>query len=124
MKCLLDANVVVWLLATPERISRPVTNALLDPANELVVSAASLLELTSKAAAGRLTFDEEAYGKIDQIARWLPVEARHAWRVRALPPIHRDPFDRIIVAQAIEEDLTLVTGDRILAEYGASVLLT
>lgn len=124
MRYLLDANVVVWLLETPERIAPPAMNALLNPSNELIVSTASLLELTSKASAGRLDFDAEAYGKLDQIVRWLPVEAHHAWRVRSLPPIHKDPFDRIIVAQAIEDDLTVVTGDRVLADYGVSVLLT
>ena len=67
MRYLLDANVVVWLLETPERIAPPAMNALLNPSNELIVSTASLLELTSKASAGRLDFDAEAYGKLDQI---------------------------------------------------------
>ncbi len=124
MKILLDANIVVWLLERPERIRPPVRDALLDPANELFVSTASLLELTAKASSGRLDFDEVSLTKTEQIANWLNVEARHAWRVRSLPHIHSDPFDRIIVAQALEEGLTLVTGDRLLADYGISVLLT
>jgi PIN domain nuclease of toxin-antitoxin system len=124
VKILLDANIVVWLLERPERIRPPVRDALLDPANELFVSTASLLELTAKASSGRLDFDEVSLTKTEQIANWLNVEARHAWRVRSLPHIHSDPFDRIIVAQALEEGLTLVTGDRLLADYGISVLLT
>lgn len=124
MNLLLDANIVVWLLEQPERISPHVTGILQDPANTLFVSTASLLELTSKASSGRLTFDEESVQKIVQIATWLPVQASHAWRVRSLPRIHGDPFDRILIAQALEEKLTLVTGDRLLADYGVPVLLT
>ncbi len=56
--------------------------------------------------------------------RFLPVSAAHAWHVRQLPLLHADPFDRIIVAQAMLEGMTLVTGDRLLADYGVSTLLT
>ncbi len=124
MRLLLDANIVVWLLEQPERISTPVTSILQDPANTLFVSTASLLELTSKAASGRLTFDEESLQKIERIATWLPVEASHAWRVRSLPRLHGDPFDRILIAQTLEEEMTLVTGDHLLADYGVATILT
>lgn len=124
MRLLLDANIVLWMLERPERLSPAVQTALLDEANTLYVSTATLLEIASKAASGRLAFDEESRAKVTAVATWLPVEAIHSWRVRDLPRIHKDPFDRIIVAQALEEGMTLVTGDRILADYGVSVLLT
>ena len=124
MRLLLDANIVLWALERPERLSPAIRAAMLDMANELFVSTATLLEMTSKAASGRLTFDAESHAKVIALATWLPVEAGHAWRVRSLPPIHKDPFDRIIVAQAMEEGMTLVTGDRLLADYGVAVLLT
>ena len=124
MRYLLDSNVVIWLLEEPTRIKAPVMGALLDPSNELLVSTASLLEIVSKAASGRLTFDDESRGKIEAVSKWLPVQEHHAWRVRSLPLLHKGPFDRILVAQAIEEALTLVTGDRHLLNYGVPVLLT
>lgn len=124
MRYLLDSNIVIWLLEEPTRIKAPVMDALLVPSNELLVSTASLLEIVSKSASGRLTFDEVSRGKIEAISKWLPVQEHHAWRVRSLPLLHKDPFDRILVAQAIEEGLTLVTGDRHLLNYGVPVLLT
>lgn len=124
MRYLLDSNIVIWLLEEPTRIKAPVMDVLLDPSSELLVSTASLLEIVSKAASGRLTFEEEARGKIEAVSKWLPVQEHHAWRVRSLPVLHKDPFDRILVAQAIEESLTLVTGDHRLADYGVPVLLT
>jgi PIN domain nuclease of toxin-antitoxin system len=124
MRLLLDANIVLWALERPERLNPAVLATVLDSANELFVSTATLLEITSKAASGRLTFDDESHAKVIALAAWLSVEANHAWRVRSLPPIHKDPFDRIIVAQALEEGMTLVTGDHLLAEYGVPILLT
>ena len=123
MKYLLDANIVIWLLGQPERIPAATMQVLLNPASKLFVSTASLLEITGKTATGRLVFDAESRRKTEQIAEWLEVSADHAWRVASLPMIHKDPFDRVLIAQAMIEGMTLVTGDRILGEYGAPVLL-
>ncbi len=124
MRLLLDANIVLWMLSDPARLGPSVLAEVRNPQNELFVSTASLLEITSKVASGRLTFDEEMLADIEQISTWLPLSAVHAQRVGTLPMLHKDPFDRIIVAQAMEEGMTLVTGDRLLAEYGVAVLLT
>ena len=124
MRLLLDANIVLWALERPERLNPAALATMQDSTHELFVSTATLLEITSKAASGRLTFDDESRAKVTALAAWLPVEANHSWRVRNLPPIHKDPFDRIIVAQALEEGMTLVTGDRLLMEYGVPILLT
>jgi PIN domain nuclease of toxin-antitoxin system len=124
VKLLLDANIVIWMLETPERLNASVRDAIVDPSNQLYVSAATLLEITAKAATGRLTFDAESLQRVSSQCRWLPVEAAHAWRVRSLPPIHKDPFDRIIVAQAMLEDMTLVTSDKLLLDYSVAIILT
>lgn len=123
MRLLLDANVVIWLLDNPERISASALQALLNTDNQLFVSTASLMEIVAKAATGRLTFDEESRRRTELFADWMPVTAEQAWRIGSLPPIHKDPFDRIIVAQALVEGMTLVTGDRLLLEYGVPILL-
>ena len=124
MRLLLDANIVIWLLGSPIRISPAVIRTLEDADNDLFVSTASLMEIAAKASTGRLIFDQEARQKVEAMSDWLPVTADHAWKIRNLPPIHKDPFDRVIVAQAMIEGMTLVTGDRILADYGVSVILT
>lgn len=122
MKLLLDANVVVWVLSDPGRIKPDVVKALCE--NQTFVSSGSLLELTSKAASGRLVFSQQMRDDLADLCDWLPVTADHAFLVQHLPPIHRDPFDRIIIAQAMLENMTLVTGDRLLADYGVPILLT
>ena len=91
---------------------------------DLVVSAASLLEISGKVARQRLRFDDAMLSALSGQVRWLNVTPVHAWRVSTLPTIHLDPFDRLLVAQAMTERLTLVTGDHLLADYGVPVLLT
>ena len=124
MRLLLDANIVIWLLTKPERLRPAVLAAIRDDGNELFVSTASLLEITTKASSGRLAFDDEMLADLELFSSWLPLSATHALRVQRLPRLHGDPFDRVIVAQAMIEGLTLVTGDRLLADYGVPVLLT
>ena len=124
MNLLLDTNIVIWLTGRQERIRPDVLAALADHRNELVVSTASLLEIASKVSRGRLAFDENILRDLEQQVRFLQVSAAHAWRVSRLPPLHTDPFDRLLVAQALEEGMTLVTGDRALAQYGVAILLT
>ncbi|WP_029417973.1 type II toxin-antitoxin system VapC family toxin [Brevundimonas bacteroides] len=124
MNLLLDTNVVVWMLSNPRRLNAAVRQALEKRSNQLYVSAASVLEMTSKASSGRLVFNERMRSVLMETCTSVPVLADHALLVQMLPLIHRDPFDRVIVAQAMIEDLTLVTGDHLLAEYGAPVILT
>ena len=124
MPLLLDANVVIWLLSSPGRLRKNVLDELQRADRQMFVSTASLLEITAKAATGRLIFNENMLTDLQAISTWLPLEARHALRVQSLPPIHKDPFDRAIVAQALVEGMTLVTGDHLLMEYGVAILLT
>lgn len=122
MTLLLDAKVVVWLLSNPRRLKPQVVEAI--SVTRCLFSTASLLELTAKAATGRLAFTEAMRNDLAELCDWLPVTAQHAFLVQHLPPIHNDPFDRVIVAQSLIEGLTLVTGDHLLADYGVPVLLT
>lgn len=124
MKLLLDTNVVIWMTGLQQRIRPDVLAILADPQNELVVSTASLLEIASKVSRGRLAFGEDILDALGRQVRFLPVSMSHAWRVSRLPALHTDPFDRLLVAQALEEGATLVTGDHALAQYDVPILLT
>ena len=124
MRLLLDTNVLIWFLAKPERIEGRVRQMLVDADNELFVSAISLLEIASKVAVGKLRFDDHALAQTQALAQPLAVTQGHAWRVASLPIIHKDPFDRLLVAQALEENMILVTGDRLLAQYVPATVLT
>lgn len=124
MKLLLDKNVVIWMLSNPGRLSPAVRKVLDQSANRLFVSTASLLEMTSKASSGRLLFDDRMKFVLTATCTWVPILAEHALLVQSLPTIHKNPFDRVIVAQAMMEGLTLVTGDHLLADYGVPILLT
>lgn len=106
-----------------ERISSAWRSALIDPENELFLSAASLWEMQIKASIGKLNLPEGfEEGLVRFGFRELPVRWEHARAVADLPPIHKDPFDRILVAQAISESLVLLTGDATLRAYGDFIL--
>lgn len=124
MNLLLDTNVVIWMMGRWERIRPDVLAVLADNRNTLVVSTASLLEIASKVSRGRLAFDDETLSDLERRVRFLQVSRSHAWRVSRLPSLHSDPFDRLLVAQAMEEGMTLVTGDHLLAGYSVPILLT
>jgi PIN domain nuclease of toxin-antitoxin system len=123
-RLLLDTNVAVWLLlGDRERVSTEAVDALEDEQNEVAVSAASVWEIAIKRSLGKLTI---ADGWAATLARLgfdpMPVNAIHAEAVERLPWHHRDPFDRLLVAQASVERLALVSADRRLAAYGVEVL--
>lgn len=121
---LLDTNVVVWLLlGDRDAISDRAREALEQPANSLAVSAASVWEIAIKRSLGKLVIDaawpDELWRlDLDQ----LPVTARHAARVEALPWHHRDPFDRLLIAQADLDEHQLVSADSRIAAYDVDVL--
>jgi PIN domain nuclease of toxin-antitoxin system len=93
--------------------------------NDSFVSVASLWEISIKMRQGKLVAPDDLPDRLegDPDFSILAVTVDHVWRVRALPLIHADPFDRLLVAQAMAEDMTLVTHDRRLAEYGGAVVL-
>jgi PIN domain nuclease of toxin-antitoxin system len=120
---LLDTHVLLWSLAEPERLGAAAAEAFRVRITASVVSAVSLWEIAIKRAAGKLTAPDDFPDLIRGVGHEiLPIRAEHAWRAGALAPHHRDPFDRLLVAQAELEDLTLVTHDRALAPYGVRVV--
>ena len=121
---LVDTNVVVWLLLGDRpRVTEAARLALEDERNRVVVSAASVWEIAVKRSIGKLTIEDgwsRALGRLGFDA--LPVTSIHAEAVEHLPWHHRDPFDRLLVAQARTEDLELVSADARLAAYGVGLV--
>lgn len=121
MRLLLDTHALLWALGHPGRLPKGVAAALRDPSNDVVVSAVSTWEVAIKTALGRLAADAAAIVAELRDAGFdeLPITVDHTVRLRDLPPHHRDPFDRLLVAQALVEGLTVVTSDRAFAAYPA-----
>jgi len=121
MKLLIDTQLLLWAAGEPKRLSAAARKLLLDPRNELLFSAASLWEIAIKNTLGRDDFRVEPRllrrGLLDNGYTELPVTSQHAVSIDLLPPLHKDPFDRLLLAQALTEGLTLVTGDAQLARY-------
>ncbi|MGH3864661.1 MAG: type II toxin-antitoxin system VapC family toxin [Pseudonocardiaceae bacterium] len=123
MRLLLDSHVVLWSLQSPERLPADVVAMITDPVNSVDVSVASLWELAIKQSIGKLTVDGDLREHLSlQSFSELPVLGEHAVAVRELPPHHRDPFDRLLIAQARCEGLTIVTSDRVFAAYDVPTL--
>jgi PIN domain nuclease of toxin-antitoxin system len=118
---LLDTNVLIWWLEGT--LADAATAAVSDPVTPVWVSAVSVWEVAIKTSIGRFRSPDDLPAVIvEEGFRPLPITHLHAQRVRDLPFHHRDPFDRLLVAQAQAEDLTLVTGDAALAAYDVRVL--
>jgi PIN domain nuclease of toxin-antitoxin system len=122
LKLLLDTHCWLWMRGEPERFSPATQNLLRDPEVRLHLSAASVWELAIKLAAGKLRLPDPPARFVtrtleeDQLTS-LPILFDHTLRAAALPPHHRDPFDRLLIAQAQLENLTLLTADHRLAAY-------
>ncbi len=124
MKILLDTHVYIWWLMRSPKLSMEAIRRI-ESADEVYVSAASIWEASIKTGTGKLRADiDELHRKIahNQFIE-LPVTAQHAGTSSTLPPLHKDPFDRILVAQAISEPLRLLTADRRLGSYSDLVEL-
>lgn len=121
MKYLLDTHVLLWAAAEPKRLPKKARALLEDAGNTLLFSAASLWEVSIKVGLGRPDFTAEPAvlrrGLLDNGYVELPISSGHAVATGTLPPIHRDPFDRILVAQAQVEGITLLTADPVVARY-------
>ncbi|MCA0218000.1 MAG: type II toxin-antitoxin system VapC family toxin [Actinobacteria bacterium] len=124
---LLDTQLILWAAADSNRLSDAARTLLADDANEFLFSAAAIWEITIKSTLGRSDFSVDARllrrGLITNGAHELPITSDHALAVSDLPPLHKDPFDRIQVAQAREEGIVLLTADQMVAAYGAPVEL-
>lgn len=127
MRLLLDTHVLLWALGDPARLDSRTRATLEDTANQILFSAASIWEIAIKAGLGRADFgvrpDEVTQAARDAGFQELPVQAEAAARVADLPPLHRDPFDRLLVAQAMAEPARLFTADPLLPPYSELVTL-
>lgn len=125
MRLLLDSHALLWFITEPERLRRSAFRAITDSANEVAYSAVSVWELAISRAKGRLRYtdDQMRRGIEAQDFTELPVISRYGPFAAALPPLHQDPFDRMLIAQAILEGLTLVTHDWLIRRYPAVSLM-
>ena len=125
MKLLLDTQLLLWAAGQPERLSTRAKRLLNDQNNELLFSAASLWEIAIKSSLGRDDFRVEPRvlrrALLDNGYIELPITSEHAVSVDSLPPLHKDPFDRLLLAQANVEGITLLTADDQLARYRGPV---
>ena len=126
MRLLLDTHLLIWTVSQPERLSAKGLALMSDVGNELFFSVASLWEIAIKASHRRADFMvdvPELYVELQRNAyKELPVLAAHTFAVAHLPHLHKDPFDRLLLAQAMRENLTLLTTDETLATYPGPIL--
>ena len=121
MKLLLDTHLLLWAAGEPGRLSTEARNLIDNPENELLFSAASLWEVVIKRGLGREDFKVDPRllrrGLLDNGYSELSVVSDHVVAIDSMPRIHKDPFDQVLVAQAIVEGITLLTTDSLLAQY-------
>jgi PIN domain nuclease of toxin-antitoxin system len=127
LKFLIDTHLLIWAANEPEKLSGKAVSLMTNPEHELLFSAASIWEIAIKNGLGRDDFKVDARllrrGLLDNDYTELPITSAHAVFVESLPLIHKDPFDRILVAQATAEGITLLTADSIVARYPGPIEL-
>lgn len=125
MKLLLDTHLLLWAAGQPEKLSTEALALIEAPENELLFSAASLWEIATKTGLGRKDFVVEPgvirRGLLDNGYDELPISSAHAVALMSLPPVHKDPFDRMLVAQAQVEGILLVTSDETVSQYPGAI---
>lgn len=121
MKFLLDTHLLLWAVAGSDRLPEAARTAIREPANEPFFSAASLWEIAIKHGLGRVDFRVDPFvlrrTMLESGYTELPITGAHAVAAGKLPPIHRDPFDRMLIAQAVVAGMVLMTGDPEVAQY-------
>lgn len=125
MKFLLDTHLLLWTAGDPKRLSAKARKLIREPTSELFFSPASLWEIAIKRGLDRDDFKVDARllrrGLLDNGYSELPIGSEHAVAIDSLPLIHKDPFDRMLVAQAMVEGITLLTSDAVVAQYPGAV---
>jgi PIN domain nuclease of toxin-antitoxin system len=118
VKLLLDTHIYLWWLADPLQLADEARIAIANPRNFVFVSAASIIEIAIKQTSRKLRASEPPEAMLEACCfRELPLMIAHASALRGLPAVHKDPFDRLLVAQALAEGLTLITRDPVLKQY-------
>lgn len=125
MQLLVDTHLLLWSVAASKKLPPEVREMLTDPANDVFYSAASVWEIAIKSGLGRSDFRVDLPSLLQAFVTAgfveLPITSTHAARVSTLPDLHKDPFDRLLVAQALTEPAILLTNDAQLGSYGAHV---
>jgi PIN domain nuclease of toxin-antitoxin system len=127
MTLLLDTCALIWLCSDPDKLSGPAAGILDDPANDRALSMASVWEIALKYHSGKLPLPEQPEVWLEgqlklQAIEVLPLQRDTLYRASALPPVHRDPFDRVIAADALRRDLRVVSPDKPFERYGCKVV--
>jgi PIN domain nuclease of toxin-antitoxin system len=123
MRLLLDANTLLWWRDASQRLSSRAHDEISDGQNDIVVSVATLWEIAIKRGLGKLKFDDDFAQVIhDEDFGLLAISLAHLQAFEHLPVHHRDPFDRLLIAQALAEGIPIATGDRVFAAYGVQVI--
>ncbi len=127
MRAIIDTHVFLWWDLDDVRLSDRARTVIRDGGNEIVVSTASIWEVAIKAAKGRLDLPDDVQAFVDgrlRRNRWLelPIDSRHAIRAAALPRLHGDPFDRVLIAQAQVESLPILTTDAVISQYDVETI--
>lgn len=123
MKLLLDTHALLWWFADNSTLSSDARSAISDASNQVYVSTVAPWEITIKSSLGKLKAPENLLDAVKANRfRELPISLVHAERAGRLPPFHRDPFDRMLISQALTEGLTLVTRDSVFEQYEVDVL--
>jgi PIN domain nuclease of toxin-antitoxin system len=126
VKLLLDTHIILWAAGAPEKLPESTRTLLMASDNSLFFSAASIWEIVIKLGLGREDFKVDPYSLRKKLVLHgyteLSITAEHALRIDSLPPLHKDPFDRLLLAQARTEGMMLLTGDASIAQYQESVI--
>ena len=123
MRLQLDANAFLWWVTDSARLSAAARDAISNDANSIFVGVGSLWELSIKRSLGKLDFPHDFQTVLrDEAFALLPITYEHLHTLEGLPPHHRDPFDRLLIAQAVADDLTIATSDQKFTLYGVRIL--
>jgi len=127
MNLLLDIHIFLWAFGQPDKLASHLQDAIRNPDNALILSVVSVWEMQIKAQIGKLSLPMSvrefvAIQRVLNHVQSLPVVERHIWTLDTLPMRHRDPFDRLLIAQALTEQWRIVTVDPIFAQYPAQLL--
>lgn len=127
MKLMLDTHLLIWTAAAPDKLSKKARKLIEDRDNEIAFSAVSIWEIAIKYALQRPDFNVDPHlvrrGCLDNAMTELAMTSAHAITAASLPPIHKDPFDRLLIAQAMAEGVTLLTADEAIARYRGPIRL-
>ena len=123
MRYLIDTQIFIWLMEDSKKVPPEIRTLLQDSSINVFISIANIWEIVIKQAKGRLKTPEDIEISINKVGfKVLPIEVYHVLGLRRLPDYHRDPFDRILTAQALAEDLTLITSDKKIWKYNLKLI--